>query len=71
MLWHLKINSNLFGKLKHEADCLAKPWHQPETASVGGIRERQHGGKRGRYPCKELGARRLATTVKNKEPTGT
>jgi hypothetical protein len=55
MLWHLKINSNLFGKLKHEADFLAKPWNQPIRASVGGIRERQHVGKRGRYQFKKPG----------------
>jgi hypothetical protein len=53
MLWHLKINSNLFGKLKHEADFLAKPWYQPEAASVGGIREQQHVRKCWRYLYEE------------------
>ena len=46
---------NLPGSRWHEVDCRAKPLHQPETALVGGIREGQCAGKRGRYRYKESG----------------
>ncbi|MGZ8951836.1 MAG: hypothetical protein ACXW01_09315 [Methylobacter sp.] len=46
------------------------PLHQSETVSVGGIREWQYAGKRGRYPYKESG-RRSVTTVRKKELPGT